>query len=439
MEVLKEKVKFQKYPGYKDSGVEWLGEAPEHWEIKRLGSLLNPISKKNRPDLPLLSITREKGVIARNIEDEEENHNYIPDDLSGYKVLREGQFGMNKMKAWQGSYGISKYTGIVSPAYYVFDFFYEVDPNFFNIAIRSKKYVSFFGSASDGVRIGQWDLSKSRMKSIPFLLPPKQEQIAIAGFLDEKCVKIDAAIAQKQKLIEHLKERKQIIIQNAVTKGLDPDVKMKDSGVEWIGEIPEHWDCIRIKHLSKKITDGEHISPEFTNDGMPFLSAKDIRDGYIKFPNNKFVSYRDGKKFRQRCNPEKGDLLLVSRGATIGRISQVDTDKEFCLLGSVILIKTNHKIANDFIVVAMANDKLKEEFLNTSHHSAQQAIYIVKAAEVYIPAPPLLEQNEIVSYLEIERKKIDNAIQLHQQQIEKLKEYKSSLIDAAVTGKIKVS
>lgn len=124
MEAVKEKVRLQKYPAYKDSEFEWIGEIPDHWNIKRLGSLLNPISEKNRPELPLLSVTREKGVIKRDIEDQDENHNYIPDDLSGYKVLKKGQFGMNKMKAWQGSYGISKYTGIVSPAYYVFDFFY---------------------------------------------------------------------------------------------------------------------------------------------------------------------------------------------------------------------------------------------------------------------------------------------------------------------------
>ncbi|EEJ9248955.1 restriction endonuclease subunit S, partial [Salmonella enterica subsp. enterica serovar Muenchen] len=153
-------------------------------------SCLSPVSIKNCPDLPLLSITRELGVIERDIEDQDSNHNFIPDDLSGYKKLEKGQFGMNKMKAWQGSYGVSKYTGIVSPAYFVFNFTKAINPEFFNWAIRSKLYVSFFGSASDGVRIGQWDLSKDRMKAIPFILPPEEEQIQIANFLVQKTEQI---------------------------------------------------------------------------------------------------------------------------------------------------------------------------------------------------------------------------------------------------------
>ncbi|MDV4313663.1 restriction endonuclease subunit S [Acinetobacter indicus] len=127
----------------KDSGVEWIGQIPEHWDIERLGTMLEPVSKKGNLDKSLLSITREKGVILRDVEDDSENHNFIPDDLSNYKLIEKGQFGMNKMKAWQGSYGVSPYTGIVSPAYYVFKFIKPIHPEFFHWAIRSKLYVSF--------------------------------------------------------------------------------------------------------------------------------------------------------------------------------------------------------------------------------------------------------------------------------------------------------
>ena len=237
-----------KYESYKESGFEWIGEVPENWELTKLGSCLSPVSIKNNPGLPLLSITRELGVIERDVEDQDSNHNFIPDDLSGYKKLEKGQFGMNKMKAWQGSYGVSKYTGIVSPAYYVFNFTKVISPEFFNWAIRSKLYISYFGSASDGVRVGQWDLSKDRMKAIPFILPSEQEQTAITNFLDKKTAQIDEAIAIKEKQIELLKERKQIIIQQAVTQGLDTNVPMKDSGVDWIGDIPEHWEYSKLKY-----------------------------------------------------------------------------------------------------------------------------------------------------------------------------------------------
>lgn len=201
----------------KDSGVEWIGKIPEHWELSRLGLMLKPYSVKNRPNETLLSITRELGVIERDLEDLESNHNFIPEDLSGYKLIEKGDFGMNKMKAWQGSYGVSKFTGIVSPAYYTFKLVDSISPDFFHFAIRSKIYVPFFGKASDGVRIGQWDLSKERMKRIPFVIPTLDEQKEILEYIDSISLKIETAINLKQKEIEKLKEYKSSLINSVVT------------------------------------------------------------------------------------------------------------------------------------------------------------------------------------------------------------------------------
>ena len=201
----------------KDSGVEWIGQIPEHWNVDRLGTILEPISKKGHADKQLLSITREKGVIVRDVEDDSENHNFIPDDLTNYKLIEAGQFGMNKMKAWQGSYGVSAYTGIVSPAYYIFRFIKPIYPEFFHWAIRSKLYVSFFGSASDGVRVGQWDLSKDRMKQIPFVFPSLEQQKTIADYLTQQSELISEGIKQYSAQIEKLKEYKTTLINDAVT------------------------------------------------------------------------------------------------------------------------------------------------------------------------------------------------------------------------------
>ena len=172
----------QPYPAYKDSGVEWLEEVPVPWQVRKLRHMIRSVAERNRPDLPLLSVVRERGVIVRDVSDKDENHNFIPDDLTNYKVVRIHQFAMNKMKAWQGSYGVSNFHGIVSPAYFVFDI-EGVDFNYFHMAIRSKAYVPYFTRASDGVRIGQWDLSIARMREIPFLVPPVSEQAAIVRFL----------------------------------------------------------------------------------------------------------------------------------------------------------------------------------------------------------------------------------------------------------------
>lgn len=201
----------------KASGNDAVGDIPEHWQINKLRNSLKPVSIKNHPHLPLLSITRELGVIERNIDDPDENHNFIPEDLSGYKLIKAGQFGMNKMKAWQGSYGISPFTGIVSPAYFIFDLISDIVPSFFHLAIRSKFYIPFFVQASDGVRIGQWDLSKERMKEIPIIIPPADEQIQIVSFIERATDKILVAINAKEIEIEKLKEYKTTLINSAVT------------------------------------------------------------------------------------------------------------------------------------------------------------------------------------------------------------------------------
>ena len=155
------------------------------------------------------------------MENPEENHNFIPEDLSNYKLLKKGQFGMNKMKAWQGSYGISDFTGIVSPAYYTFNLREGIIPEYFSIAIRSKGYVPFFGRASDGVRIGQWDLSQSRMKEIPVLIPPVSEQIAIADFAINQTLKIDLTLKKLEASIETIREYRATLIDSAVTGKID--------------------------------------------------------------------------------------------------------------------------------------------------------------------------------------------------------------------------
>lgn len=204
----------------KFSGVEWLGDIPAHWTTIKLRQILHPFSEKNHPELPLLSVVREQGVIIRDVEDKESNHNFIPDDLSGYKMVKKGQFAMNKMKAWQGSYGISDYTGIVSPAYFIFDVDFE-NLEYFHYAIRSKVYVNFFAQASDGIRVGQWDLSINKMKEIPFIVPPADEQKAIVEYIPVAFAKYDAAIEKLTEEVEVLHELRNKLISDVVTGQID--------------------------------------------------------------------------------------------------------------------------------------------------------------------------------------------------------------------------
>ena len=381
--------------------------------------------------MPLLSITREQGVIIRDVEDQESNHNFIPDDLSGYKVIRKGQFGMNKMKAWQGSYGVSSHTGIVSPAYFIFDFTKPIVPEYFHWAIRSKLYVSYFASASDGVRIGQWDLSKPRMKVIPFLVPSVEEQEAIAKFLDEKTAQIDQAIDIKEKQIALLKERKRIIIQNAVTKGLNPSAPMKDSGVDWIGDIPAHWD---VKPLMS-----ETELKSITNCSDRELLSVYLDLGVIRF------SDVDQKRTNatsldlsgyQAVDP--GDFVLNNQQAWRG---SVGVSKYTGIISPAYIVLTlSDKFDIDYANYLLRSSVMVAHYLMASKGvgTIQRNLYWQHVKRMPVFIPPMKEQQEIVSYISEKTSEIDLAIHSQEKQINNLKEYKASLINSAVTGKIKV-
>lgn len=198
------------------SGIPWLPEVPEGWEVKTLRQFLKMVSRKGFPEKQLLSVTREQGVVVRNVESKEENHNFIPEDLSNYKLVKVGDFAINKMKSWQGSYGVSEHEGIVSPAYYICKLS-GVDRSYFSAAIRSRPYVSFFARFSKGIRVDQWDLSPIALKEIPFLLPPIVEQREIVAHIEARAAKIDAAVKGLEREVAVLKEYKQRLIADVVT------------------------------------------------------------------------------------------------------------------------------------------------------------------------------------------------------------------------------
>lgn len=423
---------FPTYEEYKDSEYGWVGSIPSCWEITNLGKCLSPVSKKNFPELPLLSITRERGVIERNIEDLDSNHNFIPDDLSGYKLLKRGQFGMNKMKAWQGSYGVSNYTGIVSPAYFIFDFIKNIEPVFFNWAIRSNLYISYFASASDGVRIGQWDLSKERMKAIPFVLPSKKEQTLIAQFLDQKIAQIDQAIAIKEQQIELLKERKQIIIQQAVTQGLDPNVPMKDSGVEWIGQIPEHWEVVPGFTIFKE--------NKSLNKGMVESTVLSLSYGRIIIKPEEKLTGLVPESFETYQLVEPGDIIIRCTDLQNDKNSlrtAIAKDKGIITSAYLNLKMKIHASQDYFQLLLYVMDVTKEIYRYGS--GLRQNLSYLDFKHLKVLIPPIKEQEKIVEFLDDVDKKNSEAVLLLGNQIQALKEYKTTLINSAVTGKIKIT
>jgi len=436
-------MKLKPYPEYKDSGVPWLGRIPEHWQARKFRSILRPISERNRPDLPLLSVVREIGVIKRDITNMDENHNYIPDDLSNYKVVKQGQFAMNKMKAWQGSYGVSKYQGIVSPAYYVFDLS-DTNPEFFHVATRSKVYVPFFAQASDGIRIGQWDLNQDRMKEIPVWIPSENEQTQIARYLDYKTARINKFIRAKKRLIELLKEKKQAIINEAVTGKIDvrtgkPYPTYKDSGVEWLGKVPEGWEVKRLKFLIKgKLKYGANSAGVPYTESLPrYIRITDFdSDGKIR-TDTKLSLMIDLYKEYLLC---EGDILFARSGASVGKVLHCKGLTEpSCYAGYLIKAVPNDDLVfSDFLYIYTQSIAF-QKWKNYSFIKATiENIGADKYASLIVLVPSKEEQKGIIFLIENIVNKLNHYIASTIDEIKLIQEYRTRLIADVVTGKVDV-
>lgn len=362
--------------------------------------------------------------------------------MSNYKFVQKGQFVINKMKSWQGSYGVSAYDGIVSPAYFVYDLKYP-NKEYFNRAIRSKVFSPFFSKYSKGIRVDQWDLTPEALKIIPFLEPPVEEQDAIVRYLDAATSKIDKAIAMQQKMIDLLNERKQIIIQNAVTKGLDENVEMKDSGDRWIGLFPSIWTTRRLNFSSwirARLGWKGLKASEYVDNGYPFLSAFNIVNDKIKWENLNFIN-----KYRYDESPEiklsVGDILLVKDGAGIGKCARIDELPcgESTTNGSLAVITANYFVDYRYLYYFMISKSFKDHTELLINGMGVPHFTQGEMKKVVIPVPPKSEQQAIVAYLDKEMQRFDSAIFNCQRQITLLQERKQIIINEVVTGKVKVS
>lgn len=423
------------YAEYKESGSQWLGDVPVTWEVRNLRTLISKRAERNHPELPLLSVAREKGVFVRSLTDADENHNVIPDDLSNYKVARAGNLVINKMKAWQGSMGIAPCDGIVSPAYFVFDF-RIANHGYGQKLLRSQPYVAHFGQASDGVRVGQWDLSIPGMRQIPVLLPPPDEQAAIVRFLDWANGRLERAIRAKRKVIALLNEQKQAIIHRAVTRGLDPSVPLKDSGVPWLGEIPKHWEVLALRRRWS-VTDCKHLTVPFVEDGIPLASVREVQRFTLDLSSSKrtspdwFCNLIDGDR-----QPRRGDLIYC-RNASVGACALVETDIDFAMGQDVCLIRSateNQRFLNYVLHSPFMEHQLDLLLVGSTF----KRINVADIKALMTLAPPRKEQEAICAFLDAELASFDTAISRLEREITLLREYRTRLVANVVTGKLDV-
>lgn len=432
-----EKIVLNRYDAYKDSGVEWLGEIPSHWDLTRLGTIFEERRfKVSDKDYPPLSVTK-NGTVPQLDNAAKTN------DGDNRKLVKKGDFVINSRSDRKGSSGIAYQDGSVSLINIVIEP-KSIHPNFCNYLLKSYNFIEEFYRMGHGIVADLWTTRYDEMKAIMVGIPTLEEQTAIATFLDRKTALIDQAISIKKQQIELLKERRQILIHKAVTRGLNPNVKMKDSGVEYMGKIPIHWNLMRFKYIIRTKArlgwKGLKASEYVENSEYGFLSTPNIKGENIDFSAAYFIT-----KKRYEESPEimlqKDDILLVKDGSTLGIVNIVKELPFYSTVNSSIAVL---RIANSDLL----NSKYLNYFLKSDY---SQKIIELKKDGMGVPhlfqsdinnfialIPPIHEQLEIVNYLENKIINLAAAITLKEQEIEKLKEYKATLINGAVTGKIKI-
>jgi len=419
--------KYKKYSAYKDSGIEWLGDVPKDWEVKRLKYVLQLINDKT------LSLNSNKLYIGmENIESYTGRYIRTENEVEGLaNKFKINNILFGKLRPYLTKVYLAHFNGLCSTEFLVYKTNY---PKFFHKLMLSNSFINIVDSSTYGAKMPR--ASSEFIGNIPLAFPPIAEQTAIANFLDDKTGKIEKAISQKEKMIALLKERKQIIIQNAVTgkwtitKGkheITPPEKLKDSGVEWIGKIPKHWEVKRLKYVST-ILMGQSPDNQYVNDkkhGIPFLQGN--AEFNILYPNAKLWCSKPKKI------SNIGDLLFSIR-APVGAINI--SNKVYCIGRGLCAINAIN-IKKEYLYYCAINFKIDLNKYITG--STFEAVSTFNMRNIFTPLPPLSEQKSIVNFIESQFTKIDKAINLQERQIEKLKEYKAILIDNAVTGKIKVN
>ncbi|PRL24101.1 EcoKI restriction-modification system protein HsdS [Haemophilus influenzae] len=416
----------RRYESYKDSGVEWLGEVPSHWELKRLKQLF--VEKKHKQNLSLNCGAISFGKVIEKADDK-----VTETTKRSYQEVLKGEFLINPLNLNYDlislRIALSEIDVVVSAGYIVLKEKQIINKKYFSYLLHryDVAYMKLLGS---GVR---QTINYGHISDSILVIPPLSEQQKIAQFLDDKTAKIDRAVDLAEKQIALLKEHKQILIQNAVTRGLNPDVPLKDSGVEWIGQVPEHWDVQRSKFIFKKIE-------RKVNEEDQIVTC--FRDGQVTLrANRRTEGFTNALKEHGYQGIRKGDLVIHAMDAFAGAIGISDSDGKATPVYSVCLPHNKQKIDVYFYAYYLRNLALSGFISSLAKGIRERSTDFRYAdfAELLLPIPPYLEQQKIADYLDKQTSKIDQVIALKTAHIEKLKEYKSVLINDVVTGKVRVS
>jgi len=425
------------YPVMKDSGVPWLGDVPEHWEVLPNRAVFTETKERDHPEADMLSVTITNGVIRqRALLEGSSKKDSSNQDKSAYKLVRPGDIAYNKMRAWQGAVGVSELQGIVSPAYVVQRPREGADPRYLHYLLRTPAFAKEAERWSYGITSDMWSLRPEHFKMIYSCLPPLPEQAAIVRFLDYVDRRIWRYIRAKQKLIKLLEEQKQAIIHRAVTRGLDPNVRLKPSGVEWLGDVPEPWEVVPLKRAFSRMDYG--ISDSGSESGViPVLTMGHIRNGMVTVPKLGGVDHVEP------------DLLLEDKDLLFNRTNSAElvakvglfrsVDRPVTFASYLVRLRGHAAHSPEFLNLALN----APAFLGAARREAipslhQSNLNPTRYGRLPIPLPPSQEQRDIFEAVLERTSDLSDTAASARQEIELLREYRTRLIADVVTGKLDV-
>lgn len=430
----------QRFSSYQPSGFDWLGEIPAHWTTRRAKYVFQEIDDRSiSGNEELLSVSHLTGVTPRS---EKNVTMFMAEDYTGAKLCQDGDLVINTMWAWMGALGVSAFTGIVSPSYGVYrqpEPEKQLLPKYADWLFRTPHYVSEYTRRSTGVNASRLRLYPDRFLDMPVLIPSWDDQARIVTFLNQKTAEIDAAIAKKERLIKLIQEQKGILLNKALTHGLNPDGAIRDIGLECCGQVPAHWSTIRFKHCFSAIKDGLHHTPQKHAEGVNFVSTQHVRNRQIDIQSASKISLKDYRLGHPRIQPEAGDVLITLVGS-IG-FSAIVRDEHIPLsctrhVGYVRPIES--KINRDFLLYYTESPAFGSFINKNVSKTAQPSIYLSSIANHVMMLPPLDEQQPIVDWLDKNTGPFQRISEKATEQITQLEQMKQSLIADVVLGRIRV-
>lgn len=426
----------------KDSGIEWIGEIPREWELNRIQFCLVGINDKNVPvrTKQVLSLVKGQGVML--YEEKGDVGNKSKDNVAEYKLAYPNSLVVNSMNVLIGSVGISKYFGCVSPVYYVFKETKFADLRFINYIFSTREFQKELRKYANGILEIRLRVSADNIFKRKIPLPLKREQTIISNFLDQKCSEIDSLVADIQSQIETLEQYKKSIITEAVTKGLNLDVEMKDSGIAGAGKIPSHWNTTRLCYecyIRARLGWRGLKADEYVDEGYAFISAFNIQNGKLVWTPLNYIT-----KERFDESPEikiyKGDVLIVKDGAGVGKCARVD---DLPMGGtapnsSIAVLTPNKRQDYRYVCYYLQSAIFNNAVLLLYNGMGVPHLTQEIMSKIKIFVPPLKEQIAISDFLDKKCTEIDDTLSMKQEQLSVLQEYKKSLIYEYVTGKKEV-